>query len=109
MSNIYDNTISDLQHCKSIRNQYAHCHWFDDVIQGLKFVKLEDTAKKASNTVTYKIITLDLLKYQLSFFKATQAYLKYLHEEYRVGGTLSRPAPQKSRERHGGPTCHFCG
>src|ERR1700733_7099230 len=44
-------TLDDMDWCRQIRNQYAHCHWYWTQQEGLCFVNLEELAKQATTIV----------------------------------------------------------
>jgi hypothetical protein len=82
----WGNAIGAARHCKSIRNQYAHCHWrkFDDGV--LRFLNLDNEAAAAEGPLVVKAIPLDLelLQRQRGFFIYTLDWLYYLEEEYSL-------------------------
>jgi hypothetical protein len=41
----YDRTMANMDWCRTVRNQYVHCNWYDTTAEGLCFVDLEHTAK----------------------------------------------------------------
>jgi hypothetical protein len=41
----FDEAIAAMRHCRLIRNQYAHCNWWDDYSGHLAFANLEDAAR----------------------------------------------------------------
>lgn len=87
----YCEAYQDLHHCRKIRNQFAHCHWYDDKDEGLCFLNLENTASKPmSNRIRKNPVDLGLLKNQEVFFVYVQDCLEYLEEECkRRSGRLS--------------------
>ena len=44
-------TLEDMEWCRLIRNQYAHCHWYWTQQEGLCFVNLEELAEQPSPIV----------------------------------------------------------
>jgi hypothetical protein len=42
----YAQTMADMNWCRQIRNQYAHCQWYFTTQEGLCFTDLEDLAKQ---------------------------------------------------------------
>jgi hypothetical protein len=91
--NAYCEAIGDIGFCKTVRNQYAHCHWFAGD-QGLRFVELENGAKKNTTmTVTYKPVTLALLEEQQLYFQFVNLCLLFLCHEMRInrGATDANP------------------
>jgi len=41
---IYATTMADMDWCRQIRNQYAHCQWYYTAHEGLCFIDLEELA-----------------------------------------------------------------
>ena len=41
----FDAAVAAVRHCTKIRNQYAHCTWWDDYSGHLAFANLEEIAK----------------------------------------------------------------
>jgi hypothetical protein len=41
--------LQDMEWCRKIRNQYAHCQWYWTFQEGLCFVNLEDLANKTDS------------------------------------------------------------
>lgn len=72
-------------HCKTIRNQYAHCTFLtDDGV--LRFAQLEETAKSkgASCQVVARPLTLALLEQQSAYFDYADHQILWLDHTYRV-------------------------
>jgi hypothetical protein len=42
----FEMAVGALRYCLKIRNQYAHCNWYDDWSGGLAFVNVEEIAKE---------------------------------------------------------------
>jgi hypothetical protein len=79
----YQQAISDMQHCKTIRNQYAHCHFDGQDTDVLRFVDLEKTAKSTTDTVVKRTpLGLDVLQAQEEFFGFVEWRLFWLSAEY---------------------------
>jgi len=84
LKHLYNETISDMQYCKSIRNQFAHC-MFDGFSKPgeLCFVDLEKTAKEPAKSAVRPVsIQLSLLKKHEEYFGYVQWRLFYLAGEY---------------------------
>lgn len=85
-------TIDDLDHCRLIRNQYAHCQWFP----GLGFVALEELGRQPDNIAALvpvqHPVDLDLLTRQAAFFKYVQRKFWYLAEQYSQS-QMDEPRP----------------
>ena len=68
----YKQTISDMQWCRKIRNQYAHCQWYYTPVDGLCFVDLEASSLLSipiANIENHKVrADIQLLQHQMDFF-----------------------------------------
>lgn len=98
----YAEMIADLSYCKKIRNQYAHCQWYDMPEFGLCFIQLEDWAKKSKpyEAQRKKPLDVNLLKKQEHYFRYVQRCQWYLMEAFqdKVGAQPSSqlfPLPKK--------------
>lgn len=99
----FDEAISAMRHCRLIRNQYAHCNWWDDYSGQLAFANLEDAAK--TKTVVTDLLKLlpnhvdvPLLQAQEAFYVYTDGLLAYVNYEGRKRaskptGPVAKPAP----------------
>jgi hypothetical protein len=80
----YKQTISDMQWCRKIRNQYAHCHWYYTTADGLGFVDLEATSRLSipiESIESRKVqADLQLLQRQMDFFVYVRRRFWYLAE-----------------------------
>jgi len=94
----YRRTMANMDWCRTVRNQYAHCNWYDTSAEGLCFIDLEHTAtlKRKIRVVTKHRRPLDapLLIRQEAYFKYVQKCFWYLAEAYEIS---------KGKRRHGGP------
>jgi hypothetical protein len=86
--------ISAARYCLRIRNQYAHCAWWDDSSGKLAFANLEDIAKgntRLSDLTTLPTYHIDLpiLTDQENYFVYVDNLLSAVNYEGRVrSGTL---------------------
>ena len=89
----YCEAIKDAGWCRRIRNQFAHCHFDGQNDDGLRIVRLEDSAKlpAGDTSVTRILVSLELLQSQEDYFAYVLDCLAYLHREYqkRVGQIAS--------------------
>lgn len=87
----YCEAIADTGWCRTIRNQYAHCHWIDyEDRRGLYFVELENGAKKADiGTLQIKPISPETLGAQDFYFAYVQQCLTLL--EHRLLTLVGKP------------------
>jgi hypothetical protein len=77
------------KHCKSIRNQYAHCQWFKrdvkDLASPIYFMNVDaDAATRAEAiTLNFKNVDLALLEKQHSYFDYALTLLHHVEQLYR--------------------------
>jgi hypothetical protein len=69
--------------CKNIRNQYAHCNWWDDLSGQLAFANLEEISKSNNlitdlSGLTANHVDVALLTEQFQFFEYTSSLLIWL-------------------------------
>jgi hypothetical protein len=83
----YRRTIANMDWCRTVRNQYAHCNWYDTSEEGLCFVDLEHTAKLKKKIVSVAKhrypIDATLLIQQEQYFRYVQKCFWYLVESYK--------------------------
>ena len=81
----YGEMLGALKYCKSVRNQYAHCHWMHEPAKGLFFTKVADAAKAATGELkhTFFHVSAPLLNEQEQYFCYCEAWLLYLQSEYQ--------------------------
>lgn len=84
----FSDAIRAMRYCLKIRNQYAHCQWYDDNTGKLAFVNLEEIA--GQDTVISNLLGLTthhvdsaLLTRQELYFIYVSACLDYLNYEGR--------------------------
>lgn len=92
--------IGTMRHCMKIRNQYAHCNWYDDYTGKLAFVNLEELARNASHVKDFTDLTVlhvdaPLLEKQEEFFVYADRILTWVNYEgrHRTGKIHSQPIP----------------
>lgn len=80
----YCESIIATNWCRRIRNQYAHCHWWDDPKRGLYFTDLEHGAKSEGEVmIRFLHIDVPLLEKQETFFKYAVDCLTFSYKELR--------------------------
>src|SRR6185312_5078263 len=83
-----EEAISDLNWCRKLRNQYAHCQWAWTRRDGLMFVNLEQLADQpaliTNITENPRYLDLALLKNQLEFCAYVRRRFMYLDETYKA-------------------------
>jgi hypothetical protein len=84
----YRSTVDDMDCCRLVRNQYAHCHWYPRREDGLGFVNLEDIAKNAPSLwpldAHRHLVDRNFLEKQEEFFLNVRHWFWYLSGEYKV-------------------------
>jgi hypothetical protein len=89
--------IGAIKYCLKIRNQYAHCVWWDDYSGQLTFANLEEVAKsnallKDFQSLTSFHVEVPLLQAQEAYFDYTDALLVWVnHEGGFRNGTKKQP------------------
>lgn len=111
----YSDMIGTVRYCRSIRNQYAHCHYGDQPRYGLFLTNLQDAAEKPEEfEYQWRHVDVPLLDQQEHYFLYAQMCLQFLEAEYRFRSRRSSvphsfPWPTK-RERpppHNPPSQHI--
>jgi hypothetical protein len=98
--------VSALRYSLKIRNQYAHCVWYDDKSGKLAFVNLEEiagdnTRLKDLNSLTVQHVDVPLLMAQEQYFVYVDEILAWTNYEgrFREGklnvNPLQKPTPPK--------------
>jgi hypothetical protein len=81
-------TIGDLNWCRKIRNQYAHCHWYDSPSEGLSFVDIEKPAKASASgpllerKFRIKLPELELQEAYFVYVRKCLWHLDYAHRKW---------------------------
>lgn len=93
----WSNAVGIVKHCKKIRNQFAHSHWWADT-NGLFFLDFDTDAQKSIEApVTFYGLDVPLLQQQERYFEHAVDWLLYLESEHsrRAGlsPSLKRPIP----------------
>jgi hypothetical protein len=99
----FEMAVSAMRYCLKIRNQYAHCNWYDDNTGRLAFVNVEEIANENQpisgfEGLTRHYIDVPTLAEQEQYFGYTDALLTYANYEgrFRVGklqrNVFSKPA-----------------
>jgi hypothetical protein len=88
LSSKYNPTMKNMDWCRKLRNQYAHCNWYDTTKEGLCFIDLERTAKLRrkikSVTAHRRPIDVVLLKQQEDYFLYVRQCYWHLAEAYGI-------------------------
>ena len=96
--------LDALNHCKNIRNNFAHCIWVsDDGI--LRFGNLETTAKSKGEKcqlVTHPL-TLALLRKQWAYFEYAHHVLLWVGQQFRDKNQQPQAGPLISKPRRVAP------
>lgn len=93
--------LGAMRHCLRIRNQYAHCVWWNDNSGSLAFANLEDLAK-LNDAVTnlhgldVRHVTVAHLESQFAYFEyASNLLIWVLHEGNKAAGRPAIPNLQQ--------------
>jgi hypothetical protein len=91
--NLAKQFIADMDWCREIRNQYAHCQWLGTAGDPLGFINLEEVAEVIGPTGPLdsyrRDVDLTLLGAQEQFFGYVKTFSWYLAQQFRIqaGGT----------------------
>jgi hypothetical protein len=89
----WGSALGALRHCKKIRNQFAHCHWYADE-HGLFFMDLDSDAQSSSQALKPELLNVDigLLQKQENYFVYALDWVFYLMvEAQKRQGTWTEP------------------
>jgi hypothetical protein len=107
LGNHFDMAISSVRYCLKIRNQYAHCIWYDDLTGFLAFANLEEVTESNSTIsnledLTIQHIDVATLDQQEQYFEYTDSSLAWVNMEgRRVAGKPAiplHPAPKQLKK-----------
>lgn len=81
--------IGAMQFCLKIRNQYAHCIWYDDNTGCLAFTNLEEIANKNvyladMAALTIRHVDVALLNSQAAYYHYAEHFLSWVNYEGRT-------------------------
>jgi len=81
----WTNTLAPVRRCKSIRNQYSHCHWILDEGK-LHFIDFDQAVSIGQNDkkILMKFVEQGLLEQQFAYFGYALDWLYYLAAEYQL-------------------------
>ena len=109
MARSYGLVVGALRHCRTIRNQYAHCHW-DGAGPELRLLNIEKTdfSCGGNRIIKYYGVTLSLLREQASYFEYCYDGIRYLYLEQQIhgGGEIEAQTHAKPTTRPR-PKLHF--
>jgi len=85
----FELAVSVIRHCLKIRNQYAHCNWYDDRSGRLAFVNVEEIAKEKQlisgfDGLTLRYVDVPILDQQEQYFGYADALMTYANYEGRL-------------------------
>lgn len=93
--------LGAVRHCLKIRNQYAHCIWWNDNSGSLAFANLEDLAKVNDEVAdlrgaNVRHVTVAQLESQFAYFEyASNLLIWVLHEGNKAAGRPAMPNLQQ--------------
>lgn len=98
--------VGAMRYCLRLRNQYAHCNWYDDKSGKLAFVNLEELAEENDLVVDLRSLTVHhvdepLLREQYAFLQHASNCLVWVNYEGRFkDGSIAvrRPKPAQMRQ-----------
>ena len=84
LENAYKEMLGAIRYCKSVRNQYAHCHWLHEPSKGLFFTTIDKAAQTVTGSLNFKFnhIGSPVLELQEEYFCYAEAWLLYLQWDY---------------------------
>jgi hypothetical protein len=97
--------LSAIRHCLKIRNQYAHCIWYDDNTGQLAFTNLEEIAKENAFLTDLKSLTIlhvdvPLLQSQELYYFYADQFLSWVNFEGRTrSGELKQNHVAKPKQQ----------
>jgi hypothetical protein len=108
----FGEAIAAMRHCRLIRNQYAHCQWWNDADGRFVFANLEDVAKQSwpvqsLRTLPPRYVKASLLNDQEAFFKYTDDILAWVNYEGRLRAGKLANQPLAKPQRLSQPPLHI--
>ncbi len=80
----YADALGATRFCRRIRNQFAHCHWFDDPKGGLFFTDLQKSAQATREIMLrFRHVDPPQLLSQEAYFCYASDCLVFLHNELK--------------------------
>lgn len=95
IGNDFGMAIGAVRHCLKIRNQYAHCQWWDDLGERLAFANLEKVAKQDTlvenlGELKANYVDVPLLEKQLAYYEYAEDLLTWVNlEGQKLAGRCS--------------------
>ncbi len=92
----YEEALTAVLRCLSVRNHYAHCHWAP-AEDGLFFAELGDSAERETGfDADQKHVNLELLQEQEAYFDYARSMLLFLQAQFQInqGNTKHWSAPR---------------
>jgi hypothetical protein len=107
----FEIAVSAMRYCLKIRNQYAHCNWYNDLSGRLAFVNVEEIADRNQfitgfDNLTRYYVNVPTLQAQEQYFDYTDALLNYANSEGRLRAgqlrnrSLEKPAQMRQPPLH---------
>jgi hypothetical protein len=73
----YSHILGAINHCKKLRNQYAHCTW-SSAKSTLSFMNMQEIAERPERGAVYRKTDADLLREQFAYLSMTSLGLFHL-------------------------------
>jgi hypothetical protein len=104
--------IGAVQHCRKIRNQYAHCVWYDDRSGKLAFVNVEEIAKDNARLLnllglTVRYVDVPILQAQEEYFVYADELLSWTNQEGRLRDRKAKLNPLIKPNQIAQPALHL--
>lgn len=98
LGNQFAIAVAAMQYCRQIRNQYAHCQWWDGENERVNFIALEEAAKEnrlfqSFTKIDIRSVTLSLLESQKEYFEYVQKMFQWIVHQARVLNKLDKVSP----------------
>lgn len=100
----FETALASVKRCLSIRNQYAHCVWWDDNTGQLALADMEDIAVSPDyqtdlRTLPTRHVDVPLLRQQQTYFEYADAWLAFVNYEgrHRAGKLTTQPLPRPAQ------------
>jgi hypothetical protein len=108
----FETAIAAVRYCLKIRNQFAHCVWYDDKSGKLTFTNLEEIAKGNAYLGDLKDLTTfyvdePLLTEQEAYFVYTDEVISWVNYEGRLRAGKIDKNPQTKPKQPTQPPLHL--
>ncbi len=107
----FEMAVGAVRFCLKIRNQYAHCNWYDDQSGRLAFVNVEEIAEEnrlisGFDGLTRYYVDVSTLDAQEAYFGYADAWLTYSNYEGRARKGKLKTNPLEKPKQLRQPALH---